>query len=68
MRAVLTGHSPAPGMHRVTVAELLDDLEMLYEGEQRAHEETKRRLDAALDRLDLIDRRLAWLAGDGDWS
>ena len=27
--------APAPGMHRVTIAELLDDLEALYEGEQR---------------------------------
>ena len=33
--AVVAGRAPAPGMHRVTIAELLDDLVALYEVEQR---------------------------------
>lgn len=41
--------------------------EQLFLGEQHAHEETKRRLDTALDRLDLIERRSAWLLGGPDY-
>jgi integrase len=42
------GRAPAPGMHRVTIAELLDDLEALYEGEQRPSLRTLRGHIAAL--------------------
>jgi hypothetical protein len=40
--------------------------ESLYEGECRAHEETKQRLRRAHDRLDLIRRRVDWLLGAPD--
>jgi hypothetical protein len=45
---VVTGHAPALGIHRVTIAELLDDLEALYEGEQRPSLRTLRGHIAAL--------------------
>lgn len=35
----------------------------LYEGEKRAHEETKERLERAYARLDLIEHRHEWLLG-----
>src|SRR5262245_58922279 len=33
--SIIAGRAPAPGMHRVTIAELLDDLVAHYEVEQR---------------------------------
>jgi integrase len=65
MGAVATGQAPAPGMHRVTLAELLDDLAALYEGEQRPSLRTLRShvavLGPALGKLraaDLTTKRL----------
>jgi len=42
---------------------LADTYEQLYLGEKNAHERTQERLNAALDQLDLIHRRVAWLLG-----
>ena len=38
-------------------------MEQAYEGEKAAHARTQAKLDAALDRLDLMEQRLAWLFG-----
>jgi integrase len=46
--AVAAGRAPAPGMHRVSVAELLDDLVAVYEVEQRPSLRTLRGHVAAL--------------------
>jgi hypothetical protein len=40
--AAAIGRAPAPGMHRVTIAELLDDLLAAYEAEQRPSVQTLR--------------------------
>lgn len=41
--------------------------EQLYLGERHAHEQTKERLIATLNHLDVIERRFAWLMGGPDW-